>query len=411
MKKITSCLITVFLIFTHSLSSQNESRKDSTENFLLNFSVPDVPAFKALGTEASDISRPSDIQKFAVMLTPFYSEGKAVIPQNFAMEIAPWKLASKNWTLEKYNSKCNSILYNSGFSIGSIRDNTTNTSRLAVGYRFNITSSKGDILKNTYHLSKVSANMQELDQLIIELQNAWAIDVKKKGPAEVAKYATTHLDEFLKYISAEGSKEIQNNTMKLPYEKLMAFLKIKKIDVKKLVKDSVSYIKTRNADIDAQFAAFKKNGWNAGRTDIAIAWVASSSDTLLENAQFSSIHAWATQAFPIHKGGQLLLGVNAKMPRTEFVDSTDRKVDAAISMRYYVGTSEVRGFLETQYKYQNISKFNQTLLISFGAEFRVSKKFWVIASGGVNNYLGETKPFSKLVSSINVRYTFNEPDK
>jgi len=122
----------------------NAQEEDSLQKkFLLNFVIPDMPAYKGLGIEKSEMLRPSEIKDFAVMLNPFYNNGKGVIPKNFGIEFAPWKIASKNWTLKDYNEKGGMrFLYNSSFSLATVNDSSEYSSKIGVGYRFTIFSNK-----------------------------------------------------------------------------------------------------------------------------------------------------------------------------------------------------------------------------------------------------------------------------
>jgi len=157
--------------------------------------------------------------------------------------------------------------------------------------------------------------------------------------------------------------------------------------------------------IDAYIEKYKRDNWNASRTDIALAWVGESKDSLIANAQFSSFSIWATQALRVHRGGQLLLGGHVSLPRSENKDST--KLDITGNLRYYLGTKDFRGFIEAQYKYQRAVIYDKSLLFNLGTELRVAGSWWVVASAGINNYLKEAAPLSKIVSSIDVRYGFN----
>ena len=81
------------------------------------------------------------------------------------------------------------------------------------------------------------------------------------------------------------------------------------------------------------------------------------------------------------------------------------------NLRYYVGTQAFRGFLETQYKIERNLPVEETLLLNLGAELRIGSNFWLSVSGGLNNYLAETESFNKLVSSIEIKYGFNDTNK
>jgi hypothetical protein len=143
--------IILFFLFTTILGQSNiiaQNSPDSTliEKYLLDFAVPDMPAFKALGTDPSNILRPSDAKKFAGMISPFYSNGKGVIPKNFALEFAPWKLASTRWTLNQFNTDFwKRFAYRSSFSIGTINDSSQFSSKLSIGYRVSFLSKEADI--------------------------------------------------------------------------------------------------------------------------------------------------------------------------------------------------------------------------------------------------------------------------
>ena len=102
------------IFFVILLSVSNNLAAQTVDDFLLDFSVPDMPAFKALGSDPSEILRPSDLKKFGAMMQAFRSEGSTIIPQSFSMEVAPWKLMKGSWTISEYQDKgLKRILYNS----------------------------------------------------------------------------------------------------------------------------------------------------------------------------------------------------------------------------------------------------------------------------------------------------------
>ena len=158
MKKL---LLTGFtaLMIANAIFAQSP---DSTilDRYMLDFVVPDMPAFKAFSTYPSNILRPADAKKFAVSLSPFYSNG-AAIPKNFAVEFSPWKLASSKWTLAEYNNKAaKRFLYRSSFSIGAVEDSTEFANKLALGYRVSFLSKRADIYYQAHDiLSMMQSSM------------------------------------------------------------------------------------------------------------------------------------------------------------------------------------------------------------------------------------------------------------
>ena len=87
------------LLFSLHLVCFSQSDKDSfvlkkadsavLEKVKLGFAVPDIPAFKALGLDPSNILRPSEAKELALTLGSFRSDGDFIIPKNMAVEIAP----------------------------------------------------------------------------------------------------------------------------------------------------------------------------------------------------------------------------------------------------------------------------------------------------------------------------------
>jgi hypothetical protein len=375
----------VFLAVIFAISNLNLRAQGLTDYYLLNFSVPDMPAFKAFGKEPSDILRPSDIQKFAVMMSPFYSNQQGVIPKNFALEFSPWKLASRSWTLDSYKGS-RAFLYNSSFSIGALRDSGTYNSKVSLGYRFSLLSRDADILRGARSvvLPYLTQSIASLSALI----NYWVIKVAKPPIDERGGYFDRHQDEFWQWLANPGT--ISDPTAQAEYNAL-----------------GVTSLHQIDQRADSLIEIFKKEHWNASRFDGAIAWVLESADTLLGNARSSSFHLWATYALAVHKGGQLLMGTSLARLR-EIEGEVPTQIN--VNLRYYLGTSSFRGFVEGQYRNYNVEHRNDAVLVNLGAELRISNSFWVQASAGLQNYLSETEPFNRLVSSLDVRYAFNRKE-
>ena len=133
MKRVFIFLLLVIIIKIEV----NGQTGNLSDKYKLDFVIPDIPAFKALNIDPSNILRPSDVKKFAVMLAPFYNNGNPGIPKNFALEFSPWKMQSKNWLLsDYYKDGIKRLSYNSSFSLGAATDSTDHPSKVAIGYRF-----------------------------------------------------------------------------------------------------------------------------------------------------------------------------------------------------------------------------------------------------------------------------------
>lgn len=397
------CLIVAALLVCHA--SAQAPDETTTERFLLDFVVPDMPAFKALNTNPSDILRPADVKKFALSLSPFYSNGTAVIPKHFAVEFAPWKLASSKWTLASYNTNpLKRILYNSSFSLGAIEDSTDFPSKLGTGARLTIISKRGDIL---YQAHAVIPRMQAAMATYQTLTNYWVTDVVKPPIGDRPTYYQNHKKAFRSYLS-KLEKSLQanpNTTLQQLYD---AFITSIGTEHKLTATDLANAIETLALGIDEFIAAYKEENWNASRFDFATAWVGESGSNELAASQFSSTKVWLTWAIRAHKNGQLLVSTQYAHPR--MVDNV-RMTKWSSNLRYYAGTQAFRGFLETQYKVEKHTPIEKSILVNVGAELRIGSRFWITASGGLNNYLSEAEPVNKLLSSIDLKYGFNDPDK
>ena len=148
MKKTNYLLLLVLLVCALSCHAQNQETIGQNK---LNFAVPDLPAFKALGSEPSNILRPSTPESFSLIVSQFYNGDNISLPANFAAEIAPWILAKSNKiTLAEYHK--HDILYSTRVSLGTSRD-SLNQYNFAVGLRFSIID-EGD-LKNDEEFLKL----------------------------------------------------------------------------------------------------------------------------------------------------------------------------------------------------------------------------------------------------------------
>lgn len=398
--------VIAFITITKSFAQAPDST--FTEKYLLDFVVPDMPAFKALGTDPSTILRPADAKKFAVSLSPFYSNGKAVIPKNFAVEFSPWKLASAKWTLNDYNKDVlRRFLYRSSFSLGTVEDTTKYPNKLSIGYRVSILSKNADILRtaNTA-LQTILPKMQASNVAYTALTNHWVNNIIKPDIAERPTYYQKNKKKFNEFLSTLSAylKSNPDATLRNLYDQLLASM-----DKTELTNDELKNVVEAFAKgTDAFIEKYKEENWNASRFDLAVAWVGQSNNDQLSNAQFSSFSFWATYAIRAHKNGQLLIGTNLTAPRA-VNDKATTKWSA--NLRYYAGTQQFRGFFETQFKIEKNQPVEKTLLLNLGAELKVGERFWLSASGGLNNYLAETDPFNKLISSIDLKYGFNDSRK
>ncbi|RYY41674.1 MAG: hypothetical protein EOO08_00675 [Chitinophagaceae bacterium] len=404
MKKL---LIAMLLLAATTAQAQLQ---DSTleKYYQLNFITPDMPAYKSLGVESSDLLRPSDVKELALMLSPFYNNGKVGIPKNFGLEFAPWKMASKKWTLSDYNSQgAKRFGYNSSFSIAAASDSTAYPAKLAIGYRFALLSKNADLLRSPYVIDYSIAD--KMQKLRADLETYWFETVMQRpvGPTQVPDYLEAHKADFYTWLAGFRHKdptqtpEVQ--AFVAQFEKLLG----KDFDFTRFKTERLA--DTRDKLVQQMIENYKKKYWNATRFDFAFSWVAESQDTALSNARFSSVNVWATAGLRLGEGAQLLVGGNVRLPNAKTDSSISSPLRFALSTRLLFGNQHFRFFGEGQWKSQNYGTIENSVLLNLGGEVRLSDRFWVVASTGIENLKDRaTKSlYSRLVANLDFRYGLN----
>lgn len=368
-------LAAIFYLSFHSGYAQFDSA--ATGNYLLNFAVPDMPAFKALGTEPNDILRPSDIKSLALVFSKFQDNGTLVIPKSFAAEIAPGMLISGNTTISDYqNSPMLRFWMKSRISIGTVRDDIKdNPSKMAGGVRFTFID-KGDFRNDIAFLNKyVYKPLNDLET------------ISSKADKE--------------YVRQTGTIEVDTSSKKY-----------------KTIRDSIAkkswaeQVEQSNKSIDVAIDKYKKTHWNAMRLEFAYAIVGTSPDTLAKNISASKHSVWLIGAFPLSckcgsqkkPWGQWLIGANYHLTENDSTSSFNSNLIA--STRLYAGGNRLKAYIEGQYKYNDLTNANN-LTASIGGEINIRDGIWLNFSAGVENALASDAS-SQFVSSFNLFLTLPE---
>jgi hypothetical protein len=373
----TKYLTVLFVLLTtlqHGLSQNPASLADDPiGKHKLNFAVPDLPAFKALGSEPSTILRPSTPESFSMILSQFYNGDNISLPANFAAELAPWILVKSNKiTLSDYRE--HAMLYSSRISLGTSRDSVNNYN-FAVGLRFSVID-KGD-LKN--------------DPVFLGL----LIEKLKKHLADKEKIRDQYLMEH--NITEE---EFANNP------------EIVEKEVAKLIK----------GNIDEEIAALKKTykelNWNREKLDIAFATVGYATDSTGSNMGFKSFDGWVSYALPVIRikgkndaedliakkyAGQLLVGSNIKAYESRFDLKT--YFNAFLNSRLYLGTNRIKGFGELQYSYLGYEESNH-LLMTLGGEINPVDGVWIECYAGLERNTGSN--LNRSVARFSLKFSIPE---
>jgi hypothetical protein len=385
---------------------------DTLENkYLLNFVIPDMPAYKSLGIENSKLLRPSDVKEFSLMLSPFFNNGKGAIPKNFGLEFAPWKIASKTWTLSDYNTKSiKRFFYNSSFSIASAVDSTDYPSKISIGYRFSVLSKAADVIRIAFNnSSEFSVKAEESILLKTYLKAYWISQVVKPLVPAIHRdeYFDTHQKEFYSFLASidPSNPSLSNQIKALILDTRRIFGE--DFDFKQFEK--LTFEDVRGALIQKLITEYKNKNWNAARLDAAIAWVGESKDSVVSNSRFSSFNVWITSALKLGQKGQLLIGSNLRLPNSAVDSFQHTPINFVGSVRLLMGNSDFRFFGESQWESINYGFVKNTILLNIGGELRISDKFWIVANSGVENLKSrETeKWFNRIVANMDIRYGFN----
>jgi hypothetical protein len=404
MKKILRWAILLVFITPQYIYSQTLDSLTLSQ-MKLNFIVPDMPAFKSLGTEPSNLLRPSTPQAFAVAISEFYSQQKFIIPNSFAIEISPSLLLNakkgKHTLLNDYAP--NRVLNSFRISLGSGRDTSFSPSgrNLALGFRINLIND-GEMATDIEELQLISAKLAEFRIATRTTRKAFATENLKQikiwakaahnqpdSVIDKAKQLDAILDwDFLLHEKLSDS----DSTWRKKYEEF------------------VSQFPT--PEFDTWFAVekvrYKKENWNANKLDLALSILGSSKDSLLGSAKFSRIDLWGTFALKSGDNGQALFGFNAGYGRIDSllkVNDDKKYLHVSIPVRYLMGTNRIKGFCEIQYEYLQQNKSNNGLF-NLGAEVNPLDGLWLNFYGGIN--FNATAGSSYFRTNLDIKITLPE---
>jgi hypothetical protein len=336
----------------------------------LDLITPDLPAFKALGTEPSNLLRPSDVKQIAVATNPFLNTRSPVIPSAFGLEVAPWKLASRRWALRDYlENDWKAFRYRCSFSLGAGTFATQTAqlppARASAGFRTSWVGRRYDVSRNPDLVRTMFAINDQALRDSTDIVTQWRLDRNLRPGDRPSAEALADLQQRLTRVSA----------------RLDSLQKARK----------------------KAYAVFEKQNWNAPRTDFALAWVGGSGDSLVRNVAFAAAHAWLTQSIRAGENGQFLLGGNARFDRVR-PEATAGNISLSVSGRYYVGTADFRGFLEGQFTHERL--FPNSTLVYLGGELRVKEDFWLIFSTGLKS-TAAPEVQRQLLANLELRFSIH----
>ncbi|MGC3945740.1 MAG: hypothetical protein QM762_14665 [Chryseolinea sp.] len=374
----------VLLMVLGSLLSSHAQNIDSLtlSHLRVNFTVPDMPAFKTLGTDPSNLLKPSTPQTLAVSLSSFVQGTSLVVPEGFAIEVSPALLLNTNRTLQHLSAYAKRAVLNSfRISLGSSTDTTLSRSgrNLAVGFRVSLIN-EGDFATDVEQHKKVAAALGDFRVHVRETSRLKFASLKNIDSSQpdwdtaIAVHGVWK-KEFDEYLASE-----EEESQRLFMQKL-----------KELKSE------------------YKKVNWNAKKLDVALAILYSSPDSLVKNIRFNRADFWLAGALRTGRNSQFMYGLNARtfkdLKNGSEQGSEKTYFNISVPARYLIGTNRLKGFGELQYSFDNLEERTR-FLINLGSEINVVDGLWINFYGGLD-YDTDTGDGS-LVTNFNIKLTMPE---
>jgi hypothetical protein len=350
--------------------------------YRLNFAIPDLPAFKALGTEPSNLLRPSNTEDFTFVSSGLTNGKQLLIPNDLAIEVCPLLIGNKynSMTLSEFRKK--RAWATSRLSVGTTSnpDISPDARSAALGYRISLIN-KGDARKDTVFLEDILKNVGiKLDVKAKLLDTLLALDgislLDENYDEMRSEYADNSLNDLINKYNEKSSGGV---------DALLGNY---------VINEYITQIKNN----------YKDNNWNAEKFDVALAGVWQSRDSLLLNVRYGSFSFWATYARPVGIKGQLMLGANYR----NLVSDIGTNNLLSVSTRYYHGSNGLKAMLEGQYEYYSGLE-DSFVLLNSGAEINIKNGIWLDLSFGWR--WGIQTNSSDLVTRFRFRYSLSDKSR
>ena len=331
------------------------------EDFKLDFAVPDNPAFKILGKDPSNIIRPSNLEELTTTASYFRSGSSVVLPESFALELAPDLLLKRKMTLSNYSSKKNKFLRSIRISLGTSKASENNgETDLGIGLRFSLIND-GDYKTEQKYQQKIARLLAD--------------DANKRQRL------------------ADNFRELYGYTA----QQIAASAQLREREE--------AYIDTRigdpNTELEAVNKQFEEDYWNAQKWDLAFATRGISPDSLVNNVELKAFAAWTTYANGIGSWGQYLIGINYRYDEL----TPEENNLLSFNTRLYAGKNRIKGFIEVQYETQDLMD-TDAFLLNTGFEINVVGSLWANVSFGVESVDENNVDRSAFKSDFDIKYRF-----
>jgi hypothetical protein len=135
MPRAVAAAVVALATLIHALPSAAQNGDTVSLTKVVQFSIPNSPAFDFIGESPDQVTRPISPKALTTaLLSGLTSAGK--FQQGVAIEIAPWQLLSPHMDIREYQSAKGFLLSNSSMSIGTVKaSGDTTSTNLGLGAR------------------------------------------------------------------------------------------------------------------------------------------------------------------------------------------------------------------------------------------------------------------------------------
>ena len=280
-------------------NTENNTDTNKVEITIDDLRVPDAPALSIIGTSKTEISRPGTPRAFGLSLIEAFSDSEAGIPQNLAIDLAPYWWSERTFnTLDDYICRsdenpevlaapdCEPIVFGES---------------LLRSLTLSIASSQED----------VELDGEDVDLTRLGLGLRFSIIPGEINPAFLNKYSSISPDNFCIYKINENGEKIK--------------LSLEEWEQCKTDEGRIKFLTNLAKELEELSAT--RIGW---QLDLALASALDFEDDSFDDAEFSRFGTWLTASYRLTLDNEVsavtFLGV-ARYLYDDFDDAGDNLVD------------------------------------------------------------------------------------
>ncbi len=362
-----------------ALAEAQAPPQDISSNYKLDFAVPDAPAFAILGSQPTEILRPTTTRDLSLAASDFLSDGSSLaIPAEFAAEFSPGLLiGGKRLSLAQYRST--PWLYRLRVSVATSRtDSGSDPTSLAVGLRVPLID-RADLRTNqagrAFELQlvdlatrTVNLRQEAQDRLVRDLAATPATAMPVPFRAQEAADAVVDARD------ADGRAEVlrAQGMTETAITEFLAWYSTQLLAQSNALND-------REDELKALRRQLEEESWNNTVLEVAAAALGEAADSTGKDLKDTRYALWGTGGIGFGNWGQFLVGLTGSWEREP--ETSRFKGIGSLATRLYMGTNWIKGFAEFSGTVQDQEK--PKWFLNGGGEVRAVQGLWATFSTGV----------------------------